>query len=80
MIKVPVKDQVTIPWMTQREIPAIKAILSAWRERRKVWKRSGFAGHAFRPTQEVADSVAMEAATSCEIIAIIDETLRKETK
>ncbi len=35
MIKLPVKDRDTIPWMSQREIPAIKAILSAWRKLRK---------------------------------------------
>lgn len=35
MIKLPVKDPDTVPWMSRREIPAIKAALSAWRKLRK---------------------------------------------
>lgn len=34
-MKIPVKDDVTIPWMSPREIPAVKAALSAWRKLRK---------------------------------------------
>ena len=34
-MRIPVKDEVTIPWMSPREIPAIKAALSAWRKLRK---------------------------------------------
>ena len=35
MIKFPIKDCDTIPWMSKAEIPAIKAALSAWRKMRK---------------------------------------------
>ena len=78
MMKLPSKDPVTIPWMTKREIPAIKAILSAWRELRKDWKANGYTGYMFELTQQVAEKMARGAAYNCEVIAMIDEALRKE--
>lgn len=77
MMKLPSKDPVTIPWMTKREIPAIKAVLSAWREMRKGWKADGFTGNMFEFTQQVAEDKAKSAAYNCEIIAMIDEALRE---
>lgn len=78
MMKLPSKDPVTIPWMTKREIPEIKAVLSAWRELRKDWKANGYTGYMFEFTQQVAEDKAKSAAYFCEVIAMIDEALRKE--
>ncbi len=83
MIKLPVKDPVTIPWMSQREIPAIKAVLSAWRAKRK--DRS-FARQARDTAVLIADCdthsqvCANTAAWLCEKLVAIDERLRKEAK
>jgi hypothetical protein len=81
-MKLPVKDRTTIPWMTPREIPAIKAVLSAWRKLRRDEKdecdriRSGVAELAL-PLYAINLNIA-EAAHSLEIIAALDERLRKE--
>lgn len=83
MIKLPVKDRNTIPWMTQREIPAIKAVLSAWRAKRK---DRAFAQQARDTAALIADcnthsrSAADTAAWLCEKLVAIDERLRKEAK
>lgn len=82
-MKLPVKDPVTNPRMTQREIPAIKAVLSAWRAKRK--DRS-FAQQARDTAALIADcnthsrSAADTAAWLCEKLVAIDERLRKEAK
>lgn len=78
MIKLPIKDSDTIPWMSKREIVVIKTILSAWREKRRDWKVYGFYSENYDFTQQEAEKNAMEAAYNCEIIANIDEVLRKK--
>lgn len=84
MIKLPVKDRVTIPWMSEREIPAIKAVLSAWRAMRRCDKakcafiREGVA--KLDATEECATIHAVRVASSLEILAAIDERLRKEAR
>ena len=81
MIKIPCKDRDTIPWMSKREIPAIKAVLSAWRAKRK--DRS-FAQQARDTVALITDcnthsrSAADTAAWLCEKLVAIDERLRKE--
>ena len=80
-MKLPVKDPVTIPWMSQREIPAIKAVLSAWRKARKdplFVSVARDAASKFRDPRLVAESAANIAAAKRDIIAAIDERLRKE--
>lgn len=76
-ITLPSKDNEIIPWMDKREIPAIKMILSAWREKRKDWNAYGFCSELHGCTHEVAEENADKAAHCCEIIAQIDEALRK---
>ena len=47
-MRLPVKDRVTAPYMTEREIPAVKAALSAWRKLRRdaaMFTFGAFAGH-----------------------------------
>lgn len=34
-MRLPVKDRTTTPWISEREIPAVKIVLSAWRKLRK---------------------------------------------
>jgi hypothetical protein len=82
-MKLPVKDRATIPWMTKREIPAIKAVLSAWRAKRN---DRAFAQQARDTAALIADcnthsrSAADTAAWLCEKLVAIDERLRKETE
>ncbi len=84
-MKLPVKDRDTIPWMTKREIPAIKAALSAWRAMRKdntlVEGAKNIASFGDRDCAErSAARTAESVAWSLECIAAIDERLRKEQK
>ena len=83
MLRLPVKGPDTVPWMSRREIPAIKAVLSAWRAKRK--DRS-FARQARDAVALIADCdrhsqvCVNTAAWLCEKLAAIDERLRKEAK
>ena len=80
MIKFPIKDTKTIPWMSEREIPVVKAILSAWREKRRGdWKVYGFCSPLDFST-EAAERHARGTAYDCEMIAMIQEALRKEAR
>ena len=83
MIKFPVKDRDTIPWMTQREIPAIKAALSAWRKLRRdkstvllIHDRAFITGEP----QATAELNLADAAWDLEMLTAIDERLRKEAR
>ena len=81
MIKLPVKDRTTIPWMSPHEIPAIKLVLSAWRASRKdhefVLSRKLLADSAVSPV-DIATLDANDAAVCLETIADIDKRLWKE--
>ena len=85
MIKLPVKDPDTVPWMSRREIPAIKAMLSAWRKLRK--NQAFLDGQRYLvsvlPAEEAArlseHSIGF-VADRLEEIALIDERLRKEAR
>lgn len=82
-MNLPVKDNRTTPWVSEREIPAVKIVLSAWR---KAVKRDGFSsGHKeFVATipQDVlpvyANVVAKNIAEDMEKLMLIDERLRQE--
>lgn len=76
MIKLPVKDRTTIPWMSPHEIPAIKLVLSAWRKQRREQPKSG----PVRFDADYAEIFAGEAAADLELIAAIDRKLWKESK
>ena len=83
MIKLPVKDNTTIPWMSKREIPAIKAVLSSWREMRKDKSlveatRAKMARSDHAALMRYADYDMHEAARCLKNIAAIDERMRKE--
>lgn len=85
MIKLPVKDDTTIPWMSQKEIPAIKAVLSAWRKLRKdntlVEGAKSIASFGDKNCAErTAERTTESVAWSLECIAAIEERLRKEAK
>ena len=83
MIKLPVKDPDTVPWMSKREIPAIKFILSAWRARRKDPTFSldaKDAANRFINPQHAAETRAHLVAPDLEVITAIDERLRKEAR
>jgi len=82
-MNIPVKDDVTIPWMSTREIPAIKFVLQAWRKARK---DSGFrlAVKKNMPAEDVLmDTLASHAdfVSHClEEVAIANETLKGRGK
>lgn len=83
VIKLPVKDRDTIPWMSQREIPAIKAVLSAWRKLRKdkstvqyIHDRAFIAGEP----QATAELNLTDAAWDLEMLTALDERMKKESK
>ena len=76
MLKLPVKDRTTIPWMSPHEIPAIKLVLSAWRNQRRDQPKSG----PVRFDADYAEIFAGEAAIDLELIAAIDRKLWKESK
>lgn len=83
MIKLPVKDRETIPWMTPREIPAIKAVLSAWRKLRR--DRSTVANirdlvSLYESPENYAEIIGETLAWNLEKLAAIDERLRKEAR
>ncbi len=80
-MNLPVKDRATMPRMSRREIPAIKAVLSAWRRLRKdkAWGQriQDRANTAWAP-RDIAKEHAFEVAWDLELITAIDERLRKE--
>ena len=83
MLKLPVKDPVTIPWMSPREIPAIKAALSAWRNLRRdkstvrhIHDRASIAGEP----QATAELELAEVAWDLEMLTALGERARREAK
>ena len=84
MIKLPINDPDTIPWMSKREIPAIKAVLSAWRAMRRDDK--GMVQHTRHRAEAcvapdlLAIEHAAEIARGLEFVAAIDERMRKEAR
>ncbi len=83
MIKLPVKDPNTIPWMSKREIPAIKAVLSAWREFRKDPAQVKNAQKIVSLCEDFdahAQISAKSAAWLLEKLSAIDEHMRKEAR
>ena len=82
MIKLPVKDDTTIPWISRREIPAIKAVLSRWRRMRRDKEFSAKIREEvlLADASRQADASEWSAAWHLEYLAAIDERLRKEAK
>lgn len=85
MIKLPVKDPDTVPWMSKREIPAIKAILSAWRKYRrdKVNVEASKLYVRAMPLEQLSEHAELNArriAGLLEELAAIDARLRNEAK
>lgn len=82
-MNLPVKDDVTIPWMSPREIPAIKFVLQAWRKARK---DSGFrlAVKKNMPAEDaLMDTLSSHAdlVSHClEEVSIANETFKKKEK
>ena len=85
-MKLPVKDRETIPWMSKREIPAIKAALSAWRKMRKDDPHDLNLAHNTVPlffktppspehtTQNLSETIGIQL----EMLCMIDKRLFKE--
>ena len=82
-MKLPIKDRDTIPWMSPREIPAIRLVLSTWRRMRKC---PGWSGGTKIVVQSISDlpfaakMAADYAAGYLEELTAIDERMRKEGK
>ena len=77
------KDKVTVPWMSQREIPAVKLVLSAWR---KLRKDPGYVKNV-RDLISLCEDLDAHARVSVESaawllekLAAIDERLQREAK
>lgn len=83
MIKLPVKDPDTVPWMSRREIPVVKAVLSAWRAERKnpefVKDIREEVRVVYAPEDEACWRVR-HVAFNLEFLVAIDERLRKEAR
>ena len=81
MIKFPVKDRRTQPYMTEREIPAIKLALSAWRKLRKnrvdVLNARDRAVLVEDPSY-TAEQCQKQIAWYLELLSQIEERIRKE--
>ena len=82
-MKLPVKDDKTVPWMDETEIPAVKAALSAWRRLRRdrAWRRqfeAAAAGYPPATLRAEADEAAATAADCLAELAAIDGRLRAE--
>ena len=80
-MKLPVKERDTIPWLSKREIPAIRLLLSAWRSRRKDPQFGSDAESAVNGTRlydEAIDSLLKLATFDLEMVARIEERMHKE--
>lgn len=80
-MRLPVKDRKTQPYISEREIPAVKAALSAWRKLRKHkderqhWRE--FAASLIDPVSS-AHAAADEIGWRLERLVAIEERIRKE--
>lgn len=82
-MKPPVKDKVTIPWMSEREIPAIKLALSAWRKLRR--DKSTVANirdlvSLYERPENYVGTMEESLAWTLEKLSLVDARLRKEAK
>lgn len=75
----PVKDNRTVPWVSELEIPAIKIVLSKWRKLRKSreW-RDEMRNRVTTDLIECSKRQAEIVAEACEVITAIDDRLREE--
>ena len=74
-MKPSVKDKVTMPWISEKEIPAIKLVLYKWRKlrRSKAWMEEQKA-----ESGEDAEELANTAASCCERLMILDKMASQE--
>lgn len=80
-MNVPVKDRVTVPWISEREIPAIKLALSAWRKLRKDRVTRVCASNVFSLAQNPlahTASVLNDIAWELEVLAGLEARIFKE--
>ena len=81
-MRLPVKDRRTQPYMTEREIPAIKAALSAWRKLRRdkvdVMNAHNRAWIIAEPAY-TAEQCQKELAWYLELLSQIETRIRKES-
>ncbi len=81
-MKIPVKDRDTIPWMSKREIPAIKAVLSAWRQLRRDEPNHAHAAKEWAKLTSDPDGSAYwcldTIARNLDELAAIEERMYKE--
>lgn len=80
-MKLPVKDRRTQPYVSEREIPAIKAALSAWRKLRRDRQQTQYirdrAGIVATP-RTTAEQTVIDIAWNLELLSHIEERIRKE--
>lgn len=82
-MKIPVKDDDTVPWMSKREIPSIKVALSEWRRLRRDSDRiREIQEHVDRMDNSVlipmAGRAAISIALDLEMLYAINERLKKD--
>ena len=76
-------DSKTIPWMSESEIPAIKMVLSAWREFRKnkdAIKSIKDVANVFDNPKEILEMTLKEVAYRMETIAELQSRLSQTQK
>ncbi len=80
-MNLPVKDRVTVPWISEREIPAIKLALSAWRKLRRDREQRTSLRNLTSLCQDLpthAKSTAESIAWNLEKLAQIEERIFTE--
>ena len=83
-MRIQVKDEVTIPWISTREIPAVKLMLSAWRKLRRDpearKRKAEFVSSITNVDSTVVDETAGMCAEFMEELALLHERVKKEKK
>ena len=80
-MKLPVKDRTTQPYISEREIPAIKLALSAWRKLRRDREQRTSLRNLASLCQDLpthAKSTAESIAWNLEKLSQLEERIRKE--
>ncbi len=74
-VQAPVKDRNTVPWMSSKEIPAVKLVLSEWRKMRRDGRfRSGlpYVGSVSLP------KYVKDAAVLMQYVSVSEKRLKEE--
>ena len=68
-----IQDKVTMPWISEAEIPAIKLVLSKWRQLRH---SSLWVSEQKVNTETNVDKLTETAAKCCQMISILNDNAK----